>query len=364
MKYIKYLFISLLPIGLLLNYLSSLNSSITKEIYSNYIYRQIFKTVSGITNKLPISIAEILLIFFAVVIIWQVLIVFKRLIKNPSKVILIIKKTIINIFALTGVLYFLFVLMWGMNYNNSHIAEILELDISPPSVEELINLCSYLADEANLLRPKVQEDAQGVMHPDGGYKGVFERAYSGFEELAKNFPQLAGHYGKPKSIMMSPLLSYTGIWGIYIPFTSEANININIPAPFLPSTTSHEMAHQLGFAREEEANYVAYLTCRLHPDFDFQYSGILFALNHALNELYLHDSDKYDEIRLKLDKGIERDFEEINRFNNKYNGRVREAFSQSNDLYLKANGQKQGEKSYNKVVELLIGEYRLNLTKN
>jgi len=67
------------------------------------------------------------------------------------------------------------------------------------------------------------------------------------------------------------------------PFTGEANVNISMPHTSIPFTACHEMAHQIGFAREDEANFIAYIACKNHPSPDFQYSGILSALINATN---------------------------------------------------------------------------------
>jgi len=64
-------------------------------------------------------------------------------------------------------------------------------------------------------------------------------------------------------------MSYLGIGGVYFPFTGEANVNISMPHTSIPFTACHEMAHQIGFAREDEANFIAYIACKNHPSPDF-----------------------------------------------------------------------------------------------
>ena len=58
-------------------------------------------------------------------------------------------------------------------------------------------------------------------------------------------------------------MSRTEITGIFIPFTMEANVNVDIPDYSLGSTMCHELAHLHGFIREDEANYISYLACKL-----------------------------------------------------------------------------------------------------
>ena len=53
-----------------------------------------------------------------------------------------------------------------------------------------------------------------------------------------------------------------------------------------------------------------------------------------------------------------RDYDENSKYHEKYDGPVREAFSKSNDAYLKANNQADGERSYGRMVDLLLAQYR------
>ena len=95
-------------------------------------------------------------------------------------------------------------------------------------------------------------------------------------------------------------MSYTNITGIYSPFTAEANVNVSVPKSTLLFTTMHEMAHQRGFASENEANFIAYLTCIAHPDVDFQYSGYLNALNYVNRALALVDCRNTHHLKRKI----------------------------------------------------------------
>jgi hypothetical protein len=187
---------------------------------------------------------------------------------------------------------------------------------------------------------------------------VFERAEAGFDQAAKGCPQLGGVKLNPKPLLLSRLVSYTGITGVYGPFTGEANVNIDSPAPLLPAAVCHEMSHQRGFAREDEANFIAYLTCIQNPDPDFQYSGKLMALLHAMNALYRSDPQSYEEVRSLYRPGIQRDIDEVVRYSQSHQGPLEEHAQRVNDLYLKANNQRDGVDSYGRVVDLLLAERR------
>ena len=65
--------------------------------------------------------------------------------------------------------------------------------------------------------------------------------------------------------------------GIYIPYTFESNINVDVPAFSIPAIMCHELTHFRGFMRENEANFLGYLACMESPRDDFRYSGAMMA---------------------------------------------------------------------------------------
>jgi hypothetical protein len=248
--------------------------------------------------------------------------------------------------------------MWGFNYDRLSFDRISGLKVQKSSIRELYSLCDSLIGRANTLREKVNEDSRGVMSIPGGYKSIFKRAGAGYDSISSIYPELGGKYGPPKPVLLSVPMSYTGITGVYMPYTGEANVNVNITDMMLPCTAVHEMAHQRGFAREDEANYISYAACSRHPDADFQYSGVMLALIHSVNALASYDYDAYKELARKYSPGVKRDLAYDNEFWAKYEGFVSDVSDKVNDIYLKSNGQADGVQSYGRMVDLLLAEYR------
>jgi hypothetical protein len=149
-----------------------------------------------------------------------------------------------------------------------------------------------------------------------------------------------------------------------MPYTGEANVNTNITDFMLPATAAHEMAHQRGFAREDEANYIAYLTCTLNPDVDFQYSGTMLALIYSANALAGADASSYKELYKTYSEGIRRDLKYDYEFWQKYKGKTQEISNNINNTYLRTNGQKDGVQSYGRMVDLLLAEQRKKAISN
>jgi hypothetical protein len=164
--------------------------------------------------------------------------------------------------------------------------------------------------------------------------------------------------GAPKPVMLSSLMSYAGISGIFIPFTGEANVNATLPEWQIPFTAAHELAHQRGYAREDEANYVGYRACRAHPDRDFQYSGTFEAALYALGALAGADRAAYGRLRATLSPPLVRDLGALSAWRARYRSRLGRVQDRVNDAYLKTQGQRDGVQSYGRMVDLLLAERR------
>jgi len=326
-------------------------------LYSRLIYRFLGQSISCLTGLVPFSLAELIIVFSAVSVFIYLLSTAYQQTKKPRRK-KILKGFIISLLCIVSIVYFSFVILWGANYNRLSLAEILSLNTKAPTQEELIGLCEDLAAIANSLRTGLKENGDGVMTLPYKKTEALKIAHKGFEEASSFYPILDGKYGRPKGIILSELMCYTGITGFIFPFTGEANVNMAIPDAFLPSTIAHEMAHQRGIAREDEANFIAYVACIHHPDPYFQYSGTLLALSYSMSALRKIDTSGYKELISALSPEVINDLNFNSEFWSRYSGPIEEASSKINDTYLKANKQKAGIKSYGAMVDLLIGEYR------
>ena len=347
-----------LPAGLLLFYGTSRMNEWVEKVYSRHIFKFIAQVLSHIAGVFPFSLGEALVIFLMIFILCRIILFFRKIIAQKEERKAAVLTAIRRIAITVSIIYFLFVFLWGLNYNRLTFAELSGLEVKPSSVDELEEVCFILAERCNNLRTTLDEDLNGVMKIDGGRRSALERAGKGYIEASRDYPVLSGKYGRPKGVVCSFAMSYTGTLGIYSVFTAEPNVNMDMADCDIPSTICHEMAHQRGFAREDEANYIAYLTCSYHPDDDFKYSGALLALIYAGNALYEHAPEKYKQLRAEYSPGVVRDLRAISDFWSEYEGPVEDISSSINDTYLKANRQSDGVESYGRMVDLLLAEYR------
>lgn len=327
---------------------------LVETAYSRGVFPVIGQGLSLLTGLVPFSVAEAIVWSLPLLGLgWLVWALWRAGTRARRAVALIATLAVALSVTYTG-----FVFLWGLNHSRQPFAEIAGLEVRPASVDELAALCAALIEQTNALRREVREDADGVMALNGTARDALRRAQLGYDRAAALYPVLGGRYGAPKGVLSSEWWSYTGTAGMYFPFTAEANVNIAMPDSSIPFAACHEMAHQRGFAREDEANYLGYLACRLHPDADFRYSGLLGATVHAMNQLYRFDPDRHAQLRAGFGDGVLRDLAVRSAYWQAHEGKVSEVSDRMNDRYLKAHGQADGVRSYGRMVDLLLAEFR------
>jgi hypothetical protein len=347
-----------LVLGAVLQLASASHPAVVERLYSRRVFPAVQRVMGHLTAWTAVSLGETLVLALVAVSLTLTM----RTLARPSP----FRERFLSVLAglsLAAVaVYWAFLLLWGLNYSREPFGTSARLDTSPASADELESLSRSLAEEADAARARVEEDGAGVMRLRAGREGALRLAPDGFRVVERVYDFLGGPSLQPKFLLLSPLVSYAGISGIYSPFTGEANVNSTLPDPDLPFAASHEIAHQRGFAREDEANYLGYLACRLHPDPDFRYSGLLSASLYAQHALSGARRAAADNIEKMRSPGVRRDILALKAWADRYEGPVQEAGERVNDAYLKTQGQAAGIQSYGQVVDLLLAERRANAT--
>jgi hypothetical protein len=348
----KMIMIILIPLSILLNIASRSYPHFIEAYYSRGLNKFTIEFLNLVTGIFPFSVGELLILFLIMLFLYLI----TRLVTERKKE--NFPSILLSIAAYLSVLYMAFMFLWGFNYNRISFEKIAGLQIEKSTKQDLYELCNDLINRGNTLRGFVEENADGVMEIQESYGNIFRRAQKGYDRISEIYPQLDGKYAAPKPILISRWMSYTGITGVYMPYTGEANVNTNQPDFELLFTASHEMAHQRGFAREDEANYIAYLACTMNPEVDYQYSGVMLALINSMNALARIDFEAYSKLHNKYSSGLSRDIEYSRNFWKRYSGVVEKVSTEVNDKYLRSNGQDAGVNSYGMMVDLLLAEYK------
>ena len=351
----KSLWLLLIPLGILLPRLAAYSPWTVERLYSRGAYPVISRILSSISGIFGFSVAEIFVYFVIIGVLFYLIRSFFMLIKNKSSPLRFVSMMMsLCIFAAS--MLNLFYLLWGFNYSRPTLYQLMELEVKARPDTELQELCFTLAERAAELREKVTEDENGVFYFDD-YREYFDKIPAAYNNLGKDIPLFSAPAARAKGVIASEGMSWAGIAGIYMPYTAEPNVNIHQPPLLMLSSAAHETAHYLGFAREDEANFIAYLACSYSDDPAIEYSGVMLALINCANKLYSSDANKFAPLQERYSDAMIRDLIAYNAYWDAYEGEVREAAESLNDNYLKFNQQQDGVKSYGMMVDLLLAYY-------
>ncbi len=329
-----------------------------ETLYSRGIFRVTNQALSFVTGALAFSFGEFMLYAFSLfVIVYMVALIIKSIKAKKLWWVLLLRRLVILV-CVCSMLYALFIGLWAFNYARMPLGASLGLDTSAARTDELYGTCEALVNEAIALREQTDTNAQGIFDLDKEAAMLDTAKYYDMASEASGYAFLGGRFSRAKPILFSDGLSQTQITGIYCPFSAEANVNANAPDLYFAATTLHEAAHQRGFAREDESNFLAYYVGSYSEDTATQYSSVMLALVHAMNKLLEQDEQLYIELREKYTQGMNDDLQSNREYWEAYEGKTAQVSEQVNNAYLKSNLQADGVKSYGRMVDLLIGLWR------
>ena len=332
---------------------------LSEQAQARRLFRWLSTPIASLSSLVPFSLTEALVVLgiplaLAGLVFWLV-----RLCRRPGR----LARTgrfLRRLAWCLSLIYLLFMLLHGLNYTRQPVAESFGLPVQERQSADLQATAVWLVDQTNRLRTGRAEDQQGIFKLQAGIPAALREAAAGYAAAGAAYPLLAGPAIRPKGVLLSHYWSYTGITGLYFPLLVESNINIDVPEYSIPATTLHEIAHTRGFAREDEAGFIAFLAGLAHPDPDFAYSVLLDATARCLNALYSADEKAWRQTAGSLNEASWRDLEANNAYWKQFEGPVQETSNQINNSYLQANLQQDGVRSYGRMLDLVLAWYERN----
>ena len=314
--------------------------------YSLGVFPILSKLLNTALRWIPFSVGDLMYSVLILFIVYWVIKNRKRLRTEP-------KAWSLNVLCFASVLYFMFHLCWGYNYYREPLHTTLHLN-PKYTTAQLKSVTNKLVLKTNKLHFAITKDSLLKTTLPYAFSELTEISHKGYSQLEKQYPSFK-HEGKntKKSLFSTPL-TYMGFSGYVNPFTLEAQINAVMPRNSMPSTIAHEQAHQLGYAAENEANFIGFLACIYNEDLYFNYAGYKFALRYCLRELSKRDFDAYDSTLCTINPGILEDYQEAFEFWSAYKNPLEPLFKEFYSHFLKANNQAKGIESYSYVVALLV----------
>lgn len=332
------------------------------EGYAQHVYPLLAQPLNAVTGLFPFSVMEVLCAALAVLGL-ALLVRLVRAVVRAGRGARLARaaRGVLRLLCFAGAALLAFVLLAGINYYRSNFTVYSGLTLQEATADELDGLCTDLAVRAKRLSTQVPvRDENGVaLTTDLGYRTVADEVDAAYRLAAGDFPELGGSYAHAKPMLFSFVMSRMQLTGIFSPFTLESNVNALAPSFNIPFTAAHELAHLRGFMREDEANYIAWLVCGYAQDVRLQYSGTLMALIHAGNQLAAADPAAYAKLVGTYTPAMRADLAQNNAYWAQFDHQTLSELSEStNNAYLKANGQADGTRSYGRMVDLLLAQWR------
>lgn len=245
--------------------------------------------------------------------------------------------------------------LWGTYYYADDFLATGGFESREISVDELETVTKYFAARLNELGDEVQRDEQGFYTLNR--REILDRSREIYNNTELLHPRLSGPAVSAKAIASSHWLSYLDFTGFFFPFTGEACVNIDFPVSLFPSTVAHELAHQRGVAREQDANFVAVLSSLESGDLDYSYSACLLAYIHLGNALYSADYARWEPVYKSLSEGVRLDIALNNAYWRQFETPVQTVSNTVHEGLLQSYDQQLGLKSYGACVDLLVCHY-------
>lgn len=352
--------LSLIPISVLILGLAKQSIWIAEKVLAKGVFRIASQGISFITGWLPFSLAEWIVVLGPILLLIGLIIFIVRLAVAKTDVLFRVLIGMLNVLCVLSIAFFLYTIGCGTNYYRESVGTYLGLTVEPSTEQELYGLCLSLANQANELRAQItSENEAGIYTLSMSIDSLAEEAVNAYKKAGEEYEIFRGKYPKAKPLFFSKVMSRMGLTGIFIPFTMEANVNVDVPDYSIVSTMCHELAHLHGFIREDEANYIAYFICMNSGNPELAYSGVMEALILAGNALYDQNKELYSMVRETYSEGVAADLYDNSLYWNQFeNTTTMNTVNKINDTYLKVNNQVDGVKSYGRMVDLLLAEYR------
>ena len=325
------------------------------NLLARYVTTPLKWAVAHLCAITEVSVAEVIYLVLIALAIFYVANVLRGLFTRGSR-----KGETLYRFALTVVcaaltFYAGMCLLWGVNYHTDSFQDRSGIVARQGTAAELRDLTERFAAALSEVADDVPRDENGEFSADR--RAIVRRAPAVMANAFETFPSLRWDDVTPKAFVCSRAMTAMDFTGFYFPFTGEANLNMDCPAAYLPSTAIHEMAHQRQIASEQECNFVAIAVSCLSDDPIYRYSGLLMGYVHLSNALYTADREAYREIAAGLPDGVKADLRANYLYWEANHTGFTDATQKVYDSFIKTNGDPNGVKSYGMVVDMLLAYY-------
>ncbi len=355
--WLKWLFACIpLLIAALLYFVLPLFPNFTEYVFVRGIFRVFCVPLTFVLSLIPFSVTELVVVLAVPALFTLAGVFLFRFIKRADRK-SVAEKGARFVCWCVSVAALMFMIMDGGNFSRLSVTELMSLDSKTYDAAFLQQVTEDLAKKSSAARLRVTEDENGCMQLSGGIHTALFTADDCYKPLKTVYPFLQSGVFRVKPVALSRYWSYTGYTGVYCPWLGEVSINVDMPHSSIYYTATHEIAHTMGFAREDACNFIAFLACATSEIPDAVYSGYLSAFVYCYNALYKYDPSLCADVRAACSDGVFRDLKQRNAYWEQFEGDVMTSSQDFNDTFIKVNGVESGVLSYNQVVSLILQYY-------
>jgi hypothetical protein len=246
-----------------------------------------------------------------------------------------------------------FYVFWGMNYFRPPASERLNLKDSTFTKADLQIVTAMLIDSVNMSRARL---TQANLQP--GNDTIYKRAINAVSSLSNSSAAFKTYKPNIKPSLLTPLMNYLGTSGYYNPFTTEAQMNYQLPVYTRPFVACHEMAHQMGYGAEDEANFAGFMAAIHSKDKLLRYSAYYLAVQELMYTMRGADTILHKRLKATISSAVRKDYKAERLYWLSYQNKINAITSVFYDNFLKVNNQPEGLDTYNRMVTLVIAYYR------
>jgi uncharacterized protein DUF3810 len=327
--------------------------AIVETYYTYGMYPVICKIQRIAFGWIPFSIGDflyaVIVLYFLAKIFQLIKAVFQKKISKP-----VVKSIVRQLLYFSLSVYVFLNALWGLNYSRQGISSQLGLKVQKYNTNDLDTLTGLLQHRLNQYALLYDSARRRSLSK----KTIFHKSSEAYKLANKQFSFLKYSYPSLKPSMYTYMAQFFGFTGYYNPFTGEGQVRTNVPVFIQPFISTHEIAHQLGYGKENEANFVAFLVCKLYDDNDFRYSLYFDLYSYSISELFNYDYRLTKKFYQTLDTQVKKDRRELWRFYSKSRNIIEPLVLRVYDQYLRMNNQPKGRHTYNEVLAWLIAYYK------
>jgi hypothetical protein len=335
------------------------------QYYAQGLFKGITFAMRWMSNLVPFAIGELVYIILVIYLIVKCLLYFNS-IKIINSFNQFWKPLIINFSFWLLQVYVVFQLIWGLNYSQSNPAKQFNLRVSASySAQEMDQLSLSLITELNNTRRQLIDSLKSNYGlTDSNFskislKSIIDRSILEYKSISNKYPFLNYQQPNLKIAVFPKWGDYFGYLAFYEPITGEAIIRSDLPILVQPFTVCHEIAHQLGYASETEANFIAFVLASQSKDPLFKYAMQLQLFSygqqaHLMLIAKTGDFNKWKQVvarnKTLLSPQVLKDRQDIRAFFLARESKRIPGSEKMYDQFLKWNKQAKGIDSYNEVL--------------